>query len=139
MLKNSKFVLLLILFITFLMPWYNALGGNDVSGLTLVWEYRTAWLVIYNLAPVFAALGMYRIYKGKDPGKYYLLAGIPVSYFWIKLMVLDTFDFYWEYSYIGGKVCFLVSVFIVITFFIPLKTMVDFMRKQLEPKKNFNG
>lgn len=104
----------------------------------MFWHKKLS-LLFLNLAPIFAGIAMYRIMKGREPGWFYFLSGIPITYLWFSIFINDASYMMWKYSYIGGKLILLISILILITSFVPLKTIVDTVKKQLYSKGHLKG
>ncbi|KFN01286.1 hypothetical protein D0U04_14900 [Bacillus clarus] len=117
--QKVKVILMCLLIITFCMPWYNAFGEKDVNGFTIpTWEEISFFYFLY-FTPIFAGISIYQCIQKKDPEIFYLLSGIPNILFWFLLFITDSLYAPLKYSYIGGKAGLLISLLVIITYFVP--------------------
>ncbi|PGK52236.1 hypothetical protein CN918_31080 [Priestia megaterium] len=122
MMRLLKLILLVLLCITFFMPWYNAFGGEDVSGLTIPsYEEVTVFYLLYA-TPLFSIISFFILLSGRDPGGYYFLAGLPVLLFWVLLILADATYVPWNYSYPSGRWCLSLSVLVIVTSLFPARS-----------------
>ncbi|MFP7486316.1 hypothetical protein SFC65_19320 [Priestia filamentosa] len=140
LIKSYKFVTSALLLFTFFTPWYDQFGGGTLTGFGVIFgQYTFRGMVLYGAAPVLSIVTMYRILKGKHPGIFYLLSGIPVIYLWLWLNYQDTADYLWGVFYLGGKLSLFISIIIVITAFVTPTQIIEFIKNKVGKNANLKS
>jgi len=122
MMRLLKLLLLVLLCITFFMPWYNAFGGEDVTGWTIPsYEEVSVFYGLYA-TPLFSVIAFFILISGREPGGFYFLAGLPVLSFWVLLFLADAAYVPWNYSYSPGRWCLGLSILVIVTSLFPARS-----------------
>jgi len=128
--KKLKILALILLGITYLMPWYRAsdgmlVGGHAVNGWMIPEAEGLGILNILYLTPLFIIISLVLLFMGKESRIILFLTGLPITVFWILVTLAGVGDGLWTFAFFTGKWALYLSVIIMILSFVSGKEKVN--------------